>query len=224
MSLRGRSRVAARPGVTAPLLFLLCGFCGTHTVQGAYFNVHEGEDKCFMENMPLHQVLMVKHRHPDNPGVECMLLFKDPKGVEVFSKRIGPDDKDQGKTAYLTQTHGEHQVCVRCHGSAWFKSNPLKWELSIEMGESDFGDSAVAATKQDLNGVSRTMHAVLGRVEAVSAENDYEKVEEMAFRDASEEVNSHVVLVSVFIMVIEAALVLWQIRHLRTFFRREKLI
>ncbi|CAE7738731.1 cid13, partial [Symbiodinium necroappetens] len=38
-------------------------------IQAAYFNLHEGEEKCFVETVPQHQVLTVKYRHADNPGV-----------------------------------------------------------------------------------------------------------------------------------------------------------
>merc|ERR1712096_33003 len=79
--------------------------------EAAYFHVHEGETKCFIETVPEQQVLTVKHRHIDNPGVACMLVFKDPRETQVFSKRIGPEDTEAAKTAYMTQRRGEHRIC-----------------------------------------------------------------------------------------------------------------
>ncbi|CAE6968183.1 SEC24C [Symbiodinium sp. CCMP2592] len=52
----------------------------------------------------------------------------------------------------------------------------------------------------------------------------YERSTELEFRDASEVVNRHVVWVALFIMAMEGGLVMWQVGHLREFFRREKLI
>lgn len=193
-----------------------------HGGQAAYFNVHEGEEKCFVETVPEQQVLTVKYRHADNPGVPCMLVFKDPRQTQVFSKRVGPDDKERGKTAYMTQRRGEHRICVQCQGSKWFQTTALKWELSVDMGDTEFSRSP--ATRGDLRGVERTISATMARAEAISAENEYEKAAEMEFRDASERMNSHVVLVSVFIMVMEVVMVVWQIWNLRSFFKREKLI
>merc|ERR1719221_1694096 len=192
------------------------------TVEAAYFHVQEGHEKCFVETVPEHQVLTVKYKHAENPGVPCMLIFKDPRGTQVFSKRVGPEELDPGKTAYMTQKKGEHRICVQCQGSKWFQTTALKWELSVDMGDTEFSKSP--ATKGDLKGLERTVAATLARAEAISAENEYEKITEMEFRDASEAANSHVVWVSLFIMAIEAVLIGWQILNLRAFFKREKLI
>merc|ERR1711972_93474 len=120
------------------------------------------------------------------------------------------------------QRRGEHRICVQCQGSRWFQTTALKWELSIDLGDTEFTRSP--AKRQNLKGIERTLLATLARAEAISAENDYEKATEMEFRDASESMNSHVVWVAVFIMAMEVSLVGWQILHLRAFFKREKLI
>lgn len=190
--------------------------------EAAYFNVHEGAEKCFVETVPEHQVLTVKYKHINNPGVGCMLIFKDPRGTQVFSKRIGPEDSEPGKTAYMAQRRGEHRVCVQCQGSKWFQTTALKWELSVDMGDTEFNKNP--ATRGELKGIERTMLATAARVEAISAENEYEKSSEMEFRDASERINSHVVFVSLFIMTMEICLVAWQIMHFAAFFKREKLV
>jgi len=196
--------------------------CGPRWTQAAYFHVHEGEEKCFVETVPEHQVLTVKYRHTDNPGVACMLVFKDPRQTQVFTKRIAEDDKEQGKTAYMTQKQGEHRVCIKCEHSRWMATRPLKWEIHVDMGDTEFSRSP--ATRLEFKGVERTLASTLARTEAISAENEYEKTTEVEFRDASEQINSHVVLVSMFIMTIEAGLIAWQTTHLRAFFRREKMI
>jgi len=197
---------------------------GPLLAHAAFFHVHEGEEKCFIETVPEHQVLTVKYRHVENPGVTCMLVFKDPRQMQVFSKRVGPEEKDSGKTAYMTQRKGEHRICVQCQGpgSKWFQTTALKWELSVDMGDTEFSKSP--ATRDDLRGVERTISSTLARTEAIAAENEYEKTAEMEFRDASERMNSHVVIVALFIMTMEGLLITWQIFHLHAFFRREKLI
>merc|ERR1719510_562367 len=134
-----------------------------------------------------------------------MLVFKDPLGKQVFSKRVAEDEKDHGKTAYMTQRRGEHRVCVQCQGSRWFQTTALKWELNVDMGDTEF--SKIPATRGDMKSIERTMLATLARAEAISAENEYEKATEMEFRDASERMNSHVVVVSLFIITMEAGLV-----------------
>mmetsp|Transcript_70963 Transcript_70963/g.197147 ORF Transcript_70963/g.197147 Transcript_70963/m.197147 type:complete len:220 (+) Transcript_70963:156-815(+) len=197
-----------------------CG--GLLFAEASYFHVREGEEKCFIETVPEHQVLTVKYRHINNPGVACMLVFKDPRQTQVFSKRVGPDDSEQGKTAYMAQRRGDHRVCVQCQNSNWFQTTQLKWELSVDVGDTEFSKNP--ATAKDFHGIERSVLGALARAEAISAENDYEKIAEMDFRNASERMNSHIVFVALFIVALEFCLCVWQIWHLRSFFRREKLI
>eukprot|EP00930_Biecheleria_cincta_P070334 TRINITY_DN57975_c0_g1_i1.p1 TRINITY_DN57975_c0_g1~~TRINITY_DN57975_c0_g1_i1.p1 ORF type:complete len:221 (-),score=38.67 TRINITY_DN57975_c0_g1_i1:281-943(-) len=201
---------------------LMLFVCLAPLAEAAYFTVHEGEEKCFVERVPQHQVLTVKYRHAENPGVECMILFKDPQKKQVFSKRVGHEDTEQGKTAYMTQSQGDHRICVQCTGSKWFQTTALKWELSVDMGDTDFTKNP--ATRGNIKGIERSVLSTLARAEAISAENEYERSTEMEFREASETVNRHVVWVASFIMAIEGGLVAWQVSHLRDHFRREKLI
>merc|ERR1719335_1956225 len=146
---------------------------GQLLADAAYFHVHEGEEKCFIETVPEHQVLTVKYRHIDNPGVACMLVFKDPRETQVFSKRIDPEETQAAKTAYMTQRRGEHRICIQCQGSKWFQTTALKWELSVDMGDTEF--SRNPATRGELSAVERTVQSTLARAEAIVAENEYEK-------------------------------------------------
>eukprot|EP00933_Yihiella_yeosuensis_P015246 TRINITY_DN13364_c1_g1_i1.p1 TRINITY_DN13364_c1_g1~~TRINITY_DN13364_c1_g1_i1.p1 ORF type:complete len:221 (+),score=45.87 TRINITY_DN13364_c1_g1_i1:69-731(+) len=205
------------------MLTLLIGASILSRSEAAYFNVHQGEEKCFVENIAEHQVMTVKYRHLENPGVECMLVFKDSKHKQVFSKRVAPEDKGKGNAIYMTQSKGEHRICIQCKGaSRWFQQTALKWELHVDMGDMMLTQSP--ATKKHITGTQRSVMETLARLEAVTAENEYEKISETHFRDASEAVNSHVVLVGIFIMVLEGLLVVWQINNLWGFFRREKII
>merc|ERR1719160_536224 len=134
----------------------------------AYFYVHEGAEKCFLETVAEHQVLTVKYKTLDNPGVTCDLVFKDPRKTQVFSKRIDPHVDPAGKTAYMTQRRGEHRICIVCKGSKWFTTTAVKWELSVDVGDTEFVTNP--ATTKDLNSVERTVSAVLARLEAINAE------------------------------------------------------
>eukprot|EP00929_Paragymnodinium_shiwhaense_P098205 TRINITY_DN59724_c0_g1_i1.p1 TRINITY_DN59724_c0_g1~~TRINITY_DN59724_c0_g1_i1.p1 ORF type:complete len:212 (+),score=66.11 TRINITY_DN59724_c0_g1_i1:100-735(+) len=205
----------------ADRIVLLCAVLLAQA-RAAYFHVHEGEEKCFVETVPAQQVLTVQYRHRDNPGVACMIIFKDPRNTQVFSKRVGPDEKETSKAAYMAQKKGDHKVCVQCQGSKWFQTTALKWELKVDMGDTEFSKNP--ATRGDLRSVERTALSTLARVEAIAAENDYEKAAEMDFRNVSESMNSHVIWVAVFIIVLEGGLAAWQVSHLLAFFGKEKLI
>ncbi len=90
------------------------------------------------------------------------------------------------------------------------------------MGDTEFSRSPV--TRLEFRGAERAVQSTLARVEAIAAENLYEETTEAEFRDSSERINAHVVLISLFLVTIEGAVVAWQILHLRGLFRRKKLI
>jgi len=189
--------------------------------EAAYFHMDRGVEKCFVESVPAQQVITVSHRHLENPGVGCMLIFKDPGGKQVFSKRIDAEDQEMGKTVYMAQSEGMHRICIECEGHSWLQQAPMKWEVSVDIGDVQFTRNPV--TRGDFHSVEKSLMGALARIEAISAENEYEKSTEMDFRNVSEQMNSHIVWVALFIVAMEIALCVWQISHLRDFFRREKL-
>lgn len=67
--------------------------------------------------------------------------------------------QEHGKTAYMTQKRGEHRICVQCQGSKWFQTTALKWELHVDMGDTEF--SRNPATKQDACSRARAIRARL---------------------------------------------------------------
>eukprot|EP00439_Symbiodinium_sp_Y106_P067894 s2120_g11.t1 len=88
----------------------------------------------------------------------------------VFSKRVGHEDSEQGRTAYMTQQRGDHRICVQCTGSRWFQTTALKWELSVDMGDTDFSKNP--ATRGNMKGIERSVLSTMARAEAISAENE----------------------------------------------------
>merc|ERR1712061_508551 len=124
--------------------------------------------------------------------------------------------------AYMTQTKGDHRICVSCPNQGFWHSQPLKWELTIDMGDTEFTQGK--ARQRDVKGLERTVMATYARAEAIAAENEYEKATEMEFRHAHESIDGRVVHVAVFVMIAEGVLCFWQISHLRAYFKSEMLI
>ncbi|OLQ06206.1 hypothetical protein AK812_SmicGene10487 [Symbiodinium microadriaticum] len=102
-----------------------------------------------------------------NEPTSTSLSVASPK---VFSKRVGHEDSEQGRTAYMTQQRGDHRICVQCTGSRWFQTTALKWELSVDMGDTDFSKNP--ATRGNMKGIERSVLSTMARAEAISAENE----------------------------------------------------
>eukprot|EP00451_Oxyrrhis_marina_P003382 CAMPEP_0204260882 /NCGR_PEP_ID=MMETSP0468-20130131/6628_1 /ASSEMBLY_ACC=CAM_ASM_000383 /TAXON_ID=2969 /ORGANISM="Oxyrrhis marina" /LENGTH=203 /DNA_ID=CAMNT_0051235367 /DNA_START=14 /DNA_END=625 /DNA_ORIENTATION=+ len=200
-------------------LWLISTLAGV--ANAAYFYVNEGQTKCFVETVPQHQVLTAKYKHWENPGVQCSVEFKNPKGVTVFAKVVQPTE-ETGKTAYMTQAAGEHKICIVCRSSKWFHSSSMKWELSVDVGDADLATNP--ATSHDLNSAEQKASAVLARIDAIVAENDYERKLEASWRDTSESVHASIKWLNILQIIVMMGCSAFQVFHLKGFFQSQKLI
>ncbi|KFG34063.1 transmembrane protein, partial [Toxoplasma gondii TgCatPRC2] len=141
----------------------------------AYFYVQESQDKCFVESVPVGVALTVTYKNPENPGVTCSIIFKDPSGRSVYSKEVLPTEP-QGKISHMTATAGEYKVCISCASSKWFNTQLLKWSISIELGDTEINLDELAK-KDQVDSLQLKLQAIAKRLEAMQAENEYERVQ-----------------------------------------------
>eukprot|EP00921_Rhytidocystis_pertsovi_P009994 GHVQ01015978.1.p1 GENE.GHVQ01015978.1~~GHVQ01015978.1.p1 ORF type:complete len:211 (-),score=15.88 GHVQ01015978.1:430-1062(-) len=202
------------------LLTLIAGCF--RVVSGAYFFVTEGTDKCFIENVPQSVAMTVAYDNPDNQGVACNIIFKDPDNLQVFSREV-LHTSPKGKVTYLTTAAGDHLVCISCQSSKWISTAQLKWSLSIELGDTDINFDQVAK-KDAVGSIEQRMRKLLAVIDAHSAGNEYERQQEEEFRTASETVHSRVLWFSVSQILLLAVTTLFAIFHLTRFFQTQKII
>lgn len=162
-------------------------FTSFTNVNAAHFFVSEGSDKCFIENVPHGVPLTVAYKNIDNPGVTCSIIYKNPSGRQVYSKEILPSHT-QGKVTHLTATAGEYKICISCASFKWFSTTLLKWSISIELGDTDL-NIQVMAQKKDVSSVTERMNRIFTIFKTLYSQNEYEKEQEEAFRENSENVN-----------------------------------
>ncbi|CEL93828.1 unnamed protein product [Vitrella brassicaformis CCMP3155] len=221
MERRRLCRGSPRPSCVVYLWSCVLFYCLCLS-RAAYFYVSEGAEKCFLENVPANQVITTTYSNPDNPGVSCSIVFKDPRGRQVFSKEVLAAEP-KGKVAHLTTQNGEYKVCIKCQSSKWFSTSLLKWTFSIELGDSDINPEEVAK-KDHLNTIQMSVKKLVDRAEAVSAENDYEKLQEEEFAYASEVIGSRVMWFSAAQVILTVTCTVLQIYHLTRFFQTQKII
>ncbi|CDJ41441.1 emp24/gp25L/p24 family domain-containing, transmembrane protein, putative [Eimeria tenella] len=193
--MRTLQRIGGLPPFRAAAALVLALGYFAHSVSAAYFYVQESQDKCFIESVPTGVALTASYKNHENPGVTCSIIFKDPSGRSVYSREVLPADAE-GKVTHMTTTTGEYQVCISCASSKWFNTQLLKWSLSIELGDTDINIDDLAK-KEHVNSVHLKLQAIARRLEAMQAENDYERVQEERFQRTSEAINSRVVWFSV---------------------------
>ncbi|KAF7459042.1 putative Flap endonuclease 1 [Cryptosporidium felis] len=124
-----------------------------------YFYIQEGSEKCFIQEVP--KFLPIHVKNPDE--------------IEVFSRYV--DEKDRlGSVAYLPEISGNHKVCIRCESSNWFKSEQMKWKLSIDSGSlGEHLDVESVASKDEANYVEQFINTLINKVNHLITEGEYEK-------------------------------------------------
>lgn len=220
--MRAFKRIRGSPSLRAAAPFILALAFFVHAASAAYFYVQESQDKCFIESVPTGVALTASYKNHENPGVTCSIIFKDPTGRSAYSREVLPADVE-GKVTHMTTTTGEYQVCISCASSKWFNTQLLKWSLSIELGDTDINIDDLAK-KDHVNSVHLKLQAIARRVEAMQAENDYERVQEERFQRTSEAINSRVVWFSVLQLLLLCACTLVSIFYLVRYFHAHKII
>lgn len=213
---------------------------------GAYFLLEEGSQKCFHENVPEHQVLTASYEvlskdvfeptpDPTKEGAkaakvaECKISVKGPDEAVVKEHAVGKGTT-QGKLAYVSRAHGDHTVCLICEQKQWFEKRKLKWSISFDIlgGEEVAGgvkerdpfSGVDVATATQLKDTSAKVERLLERIEAIAAENEYEKKQEAEFWGQSENVNVRVTSFSVLQILLIGACTAFQIHHLSKFLKK----
>lgn len=192
-------------------------------VEAAYFYVHEGQDKCFVESVPVGVPLTVSYRNTDNPGVPCNIIYKDPQNRPVYSREVPPAETE-GKVSYMTTTTGEYKVCISCSaGTRWLGTNLLRWSVSIELGDTDINLEDLAKREQ-VDSLQLKMQAIAGRLEAMQKENDYERAQEERHQKTCEDTNSRIVWFSVLQLLLLCGTTHISVFYLLRYFQSQKVI
>jgi len=221
-------------------------------VHAIYFNLEDGQNRCFLEEVPKDTLILgrfkadisalpggpavpgfqfagrpfggigaqqIQQQAP--PGVGIKVTVTDPSGNLALQR----DLPSEGRFALTSQMGGEFKICVQTNTSArWFGSKQkLKLHLDIETGESatDYED---IAKQEHLSVLEIEVRKLNDRLRDVRAEQNYQRNREVAFRDTSESTNSRVMWWSIIQTSILVCAGMWQIFHLKSFFKSKKLV
>eukprot|EP01127_Copromyxa_protea_P003171 TRINITY_DN13029_c0_g1_i1.p1 TRINITY_DN13029_c0_g1~~TRINITY_DN13029_c0_g1_i1.p1 ORF type:complete len:234 (-),score=51.74 TRINITY_DN13029_c0_g1_i1:41-742(-) len=223
------------------LLGLLCA-------QATYVVMSDGQTKCFRSEVPQDTLIVgtfksealvneaslgnsAREYNPGGLSVEegrrvfeasqwnIMVTVKNPFEEVVLERQYEPTSR----FALTSSSGGEYQVCFRSVGASPFSG--LKWKMEVlfhtGVEAQNYDD---VAQNEHLSKMEVSLRKLYDRALEIRQELDYQKSREIAFRDISESTNTRAVLWSVFQICIVVGSALWQMRYLKSFFRKRKLI
>jgi hypothetical protein len=211
-------------------LLLLTALVLCQGVFGHYVLMREGFRKCYLIEVPKDTLIWGNFQcEPEgliagvNPlverGIGIIVEVVDPIERTVYSRA---HDRDS-KFAWSAQIGGEHKVCFETNTTSWFA--PAQFKFHLEVGSGAQGkDYDEIGRREKLSSIELKVRKLYDRAENVASEQRYFKSREARFRDTSESTNTRVLwfsLIQISILVLTA---LWQITHLKTFFKKKKLV
>jgi p24 family protein alpha len=146
----------------------------------------------------------------------------DPTGHLMLQKDLSPE----GRFAFTSQVGGEHKICFQLstQKAGWFgNKQKAKFHLDITRGE-QATDYAEVAKQENLGVIEVEIRRLSDKIRDLRAEQNFQKTRELAFRDTSESTNTRVVWWSIIQTLILVLAGLWQITHLKNFFKAKKLV
>jgi len=196
----------------------------------AFFELNGGDVKCFLEETPRDTLILGKHKLEDlNPpqvyglnvptlGVTVQVYDPD---LTVILERTMPAD---GKFAFTTQVGGEHKLCFSTNSSRWF-GPPVRTKLELEIetgvGATDYEEIAKV---EHLSALEVSVRRLNDRVQSIRREQTYQKQREVVFRNTSESTNARVWWWGAAQLSALVGMGLWQMRHIKSFFKAKKLV
>ncbi|OII74089.1 uncharacterized protein cubi_02891 [Cryptosporidium ubiquitum] len=215
-------KVSQRIIIQALALFLFIKYTGIHSA--LYFYVQEGTEKCFIQEVPKSVPIHVKYENVNNLGIDCNIIFRNPENIEVFSRHVN-ENEHKGSVAYLPEIDGDHKLCIRCESSNWFKSEQMKWKLSIDTGNlSEHLDVDSIASKDEANYIEEFIKSLTNKVNNQVSEGEYEFEKQEKFLHQALSVNKRIVIYSIIQLLLVSAISYFSIIHMKNFLRKQKII
>ncbi|EFA79707.1 emp24/gp25L/p24 family protein [Heterostelium album PN500] len=209
------------------LLVVLSTLLLVQSCSALYFELNGGTTKCFIEENPKDTLLVGNYVLEDlNPqaGISTPLalsvIVTDPENHEVLSKQMGAS----GRFAFQTLIGGEYKICISTNSSKWFGPTiKTRLHLDIQVG-ANANDYEEIAKVEQLNNLEISVKRLNDRVTQVRKEQSYQKAREITFRNTSESTNSRVMWWAILQVVVLCLTGMWQMRHLKSFFKAKKLV
>ncbi|XP_036703208.1 transmembrane emp24 domain-containing protein 9-like [Balaenoptera musculus] len=223
----GRARAAGLLPLLLGQLLALTGGGGAF-----YLEVSELEEKCFIQEIPDGTVVIGNYKtelydpatekyQPSPQWINLFVFVKDPENKNLLARQYGP----RGSFTFTSQSPGEHQICLHLESIrfALFYDGKLAIHLDMQLGEHT-NDYTELAANDKLTLLHLRIQQLVEQVEKIQKEQEYQRWREERFRQTSESTNQRVLwwfILQTFILV---ATGIWQMQHLKSFFKAKKLV
>ena len=199
----------------------------------AFYFYHEGsERRCFLKeltqgsvftgtyNVQLYDDDVKAYRPPQ--GSDLQVVIDVEETFDGDQRIVHQKSAASGVFTFNTEESGEHRICIQPQGSGgWLSKSRAKITLDMSVGSDSALDSKKRSTIESLHGKVDLLGA---KMADVKREQMLMRDREEQFRDMSEAVNSRAMWWTVIQIIVLAVTCTWQMKHLATFFVKQKVV
>ncbi|WVQ71441.1 endoplasmic reticulum vesicle protein 25 [Cryptococcus sp. DSM 104548] len=170
-----------------------------------------------------HSLVIVTANVPSEPDqrVDIEILDGSAHGNVYLNKK---DIKGESRLAVTTHQSADVGVCLTNHWMGAGNPRAVRTvELDVDIG-SDAVDYNAIANQESLSILEVEMRKLEAAAREIVEEMGYLQKREMRMRDTNESTNERVKWFSILIILCTIGLGVWQLLHLRSFFKRKYLI
>jgi hypothetical protein len=205
-------------GVLVLSLFVL----STSTVSALTFELEARKFKCFTEEFPAGFHVAFNYAVGEGYAQYVDVKVTDPENNVI----LDDEGKDKSSNGFVAEKGGDYAFCFYSRLVTGVKYAPgMKRKINFEVKSgADSNDYATIAKKEHLRPVELALRIMEDTVRAIYSEYNYYKERENRMRETSEHMNARAAWLSVLSIVLAAGYAVWQVRHLKFFFKRKRLI
>lgn len=227
------------------LLAFLLGSASAQELGLIHMRLEGMREKCLVEDLPANTVCLGTPSHPfciphliafvvkhtastwdtvrneqvSNPNLQLLVTVRDPKGHTVTRQQSKPD----GRVFLTAATTGEHQICFQALMNQFQPNTVIKLPVEVFIG--DAGDPHITSpVEAKLNDLSYSISRSNELVADIEREQALHRDREQSFRDRIDSLHSTTVRWPIIQALVLVGTAVWQMDHLKKFFKAKKLV
>lgn len=186
------------------------------------FDLPSDTKRCFVEEVPGENNFVLTYTSTDAKAQFLDTFVYDPSGSELWSAVA----QSKGKFSYVVDaTGGEYKICFSARSVGWGTNKAhvrkVSFLLKMDMDDDDYND---LATVEKLKPLEVQVRVMGDTVRAIHTEYIYYKEKEAEMRSTNEHMTAKVAWMSVAIILIFILFSVWQLRHLKFYFKKKRMI
>ncbi|CAI4063835.1 hypothetical protein SKDZ_08G1560 [Saccharomyces kudriavzevii ZP591] len=208
---------------------LVYGFCLLFAlaegVEGVHFYAKSGETKCFYEHLSKGNLLIGDlDLYAEKNGLfeedsEASISITVDESFDNDHRVLNQKNSHTGDFTFTALDTGEHRVCFTPSYNK--KSSPLRIFIELEIGNVEALDSR---RRQDMNSLKGRVTQLTQRLSSIRKEQDTIRGKEAEFRNRSESANSKIMSWSALQFLVLVGTCIFQLRYLKNFFVKQKVV